>query len=79
MKMKMSANLKHEIKLHLFWLRSTIPGLILYVLSFNTPMFDHWPLWASIAGAVLFLVAHYCWWRQCLSPDKKTFTPRIWK
>lgn len=77
--MKMSAHLKHEIKLHMFWLRSTIPGLVLFVLSFSMPIFDRWPLWAKVAGASLCMAAHYGWFRQCLSPDKKTFTPRIWK
>jgi hypothetical protein len=77
--MKLSENLKLEIKLHLFWLRSTVLGVIFWLLCYRF-------LPAALCPKELFVymwpvcvVAHYCWWRQGLSPDKKTFNPRIWK
>jgi hypothetical protein len=77
--MKLSENLKLEIKLHKFWLRSLLPGVVVVALGYSMPMFDSHPLWIKIALSALCVVLHYCWWRQGLSPDKKTFTPRIWK
>jgi hypothetical protein len=68
-----------EIKLHWRWFLSILPAAVLFVLTFRMPIFDRWPLWAVIAFGLFMAVGHYCWWRQCLSPDKKTFTPRIWK
>lgn len=78
--MKLSENLKLEIKLHWFWLRATLPGAIALALFFRfIPPFTDWPLSMMAFMGLVYAVAHYCWWRQCLSPDKKTFTPRIWK
>ena len=76
--MKLSTNLQHEIKLHLIWLVSLLPTAVLVVLVFNMRMFDDHPLWIKIALPALCAVLHYIWWRQCLSPDKKTFTPKWW-
>ena len=80
MHMKMSANLKHEIKLHLYWLRwGILPLVVLFALCYSLmPMFAPLPLWGKIFFPALCAVLHYRWWRQCLSPDKKTFKPRIW-
>ena len=77
--MKLSTNLKHEIKLHMVWLRSLLPGAVVVALGYSMPIFDGHPLWLKIALGAFCAVLHYLWWRQCLSPDKKTFTPRIWK
>ena len=77
--MKLSKNLQLEIKLHTIWLRSLVPAAVFAVLFYNLPIFDEWPVWAKFAMPLLCAVLHYLWWRQCLSPDKKTFTPRIWK
>jgi hypothetical protein len=77
--MKLSKNLKLEIKLHMFWLMTLLPGAVFFVFFFNMRIFDDHPLWIKIAGPALCAVLHYFWWRQGLSPDKKTFTPRIWK
>jgi hypothetical protein len=76
--MKLSTNLKHEIKLHLFWLMTLLPTAVLFAFCFSRPFFDGWPLWIKFAGPGLCAVLHYAWWRQGLSPDKKTFTPKWW-
>ena len=77
--MKLSTNLKLEIKLHLVFLLTLLPGTVVYALAFSMPVFDAWPLWAKSALWALSMALYYILWRQCLSPDKKTFTPRIWK
>jgi hypothetical protein len=77
--MKLSTNLQSEVKLHLFWLTCQLPAAVLAALLFNMRIFDAWPLWAKIALPALCAGLSYFWWRQGLSPDKKTFKPRIWK
>ncbi|WLI90161.1 hypothetical protein Q4S45_03285 [Massilia sp. R2A-15] len=77
--MKPSKKLRHEMKLHRVFFLATLPGSILFPVAFAAPIFDDVPLWAKCAFGALCLVLLYAWWRQCLSPDKTTFTPRIWK
>lgn len=79
--MIVSENLKHEVKLHMFWFRwAFLPFVAFFALCYYLmPMFDHLPLWSKIFFPALCVVLHYRWWRQGLSPDKKTFKPRIWK
>jgi type VI protein secretion system component VasF len=76
--MKLSANLKHEIKLHMFFCKAVLPAAVFTALGFSVPVFDAVPLWAKLSFGVLCLVMFYAWWRQCLSPDKKKFTPKWW-
>lgn len=75
----LNEDLQLEIKLHWGWFRSLLPGAVLLALIFSLPILGDFPLWAVIGLGLFGAVGHYCWWRQCLSPDKKTFTPRIWK
>jgi hypothetical protein len=75
----LSDNLQHEIKLHLFWLRTTVPAVIAWVLLYKFLPAAYCPQEVVALMGPVCAVAHYCWWRQCLSPDKKTLTPRIWK
>lgn len=77
--MKLSENARLEIKLHWFWLRCIFPTAFVIGLGFCLPTFDEWPLMAKVVLGAVVPVAHYAWFRQCLSPDKKTFRPRIWK
>jgi hypothetical protein len=79
MHMNMSANLKHELKLHLFWVRTTVPAVFVWVLLYKFVPASYCPKELWIFMGPVCVVAHYWWWRQCLSPDKKTFTPRVWK
>jgi hypothetical protein len=77
--MKLSENLKHEIKLHWLWFRSLWMGAIFLTLCFNfLSAFEGIPLGAMVFLGLVCAVGHYLWFRQGLSPDKKTFTPRIW-
>lgn len=76
--MKLSTNLKYEIKLHKVFLLGLVPGAVVVTLGFSMPLFDAWPLWPKIALGALCMVLSYAWWRQCLSPDKKAFTPKWW-
>lgn len=77
--MQLSENLKLEIKWHLKWLAGAVPAVAIPALFMYLPMFENYPFWAKIGLPAIPLVAYYAWCRQCLSPDKKTFTPRIWK
>jgi hypothetical protein len=79
MKKLLSDKQKLEIKWHLFWLRAIVPGVILWLLCYRFLPAAFCPKELFVYMWPVPVVAHYCWTRQCMSPDLKTFIPRIWK
>ena len=76
--MKISDNIRKEIRFHLVFLASPAVLVPCLWLGYKFGLFHTWPAWIVICFGIFMTVGLYIWFRQGLSPDKTTFKVRIW-
>ncbi len=76
--MKLSKNLRQEIRVHLSFLGGAwvLPAILYF--AFQWGLFDPAPAEFVVCFGVFMAIGIYVWFRQGLSTDKTQFKPRIW-
>jgi hypothetical protein len=76
--MKLSKNLRLEIKIHLVFFAGAWVGAPIMYVAYQMGYFDPAPPEFVVCFGIFMAILLYAWWRQCLSADKTQIIPRIW-
>lgn len=76
--MKLSKNMRQEIRLHLVFVCGAWVIAPLMYFTYQIGYFPGMPAWMAVCFGLLMSVLLYIWFRQGLSRDKTQIKPRIW-